>query len=69
MSRILIRFPSLHGDEFTLKYADTLNDWIELPADDLDLFVDMIETGKDSGRDNNDNDNDNVYSAHIVVYT
>ena len=52
MSRILTRFPSLHGKELSLKYADTLNDWIELPADDLDSFVDMIETAKDSARGN-----------------
>ena len=51
MSRILTRFPSLHGNELSLKYADTLNDWIELPADDLDSFVDMIETAKDSTRE------------------
>ena len=35
---------NLHGKELSLKYADTLNDWIELSADDLDSFVDMIET-------------------------
>ena len=52
MSRILTRFPSLHGKELSLKYADTLNDWIELPADDIDSFVDMIETAKDSAREN-----------------
>ena len=51
MSRILTRFPSLHGKELSLKYADT-NDWIELPADDLDSFIDMIETAKDSAREN-----------------
>ena len=47
MSRTLTWFPSLHGKELSLKYADTLNDWIELPADDLDSFVDTIETAKD----------------------
>ena len=47
MSRTLTRFPSLHEKELSLKYADTLNDWIELPADDLDSFVEMIETAKD----------------------
>lgn len=47
MSRTLTRFLSLHRKELSLKYADTLNDWIELPADDLDSFVDMIETAKD----------------------
>ena len=34
-----------------MKYADT-NDWIELPADDLDSFINMIETAKDSAREN-----------------
>ena len=52
MSRILTQFPSIHGKELSLKYADTLNDWIELPADDLDSFVDMIKTAKDSAREN-----------------
>ena len=52
MSRILTRFPSLYGKELSLKYTDTLNDWIELSADDLDSFVDMIETAKDSARGN-----------------
>lgn len=52
MSRILTRFPSIHGKELRLQYADTLNDWIELPADDLDLFVDMIAMVKDSAREN-----------------
>ena len=42
MLRILTRFPSLSRKELNLKYADT-NDWIDLPADDLDLFIDMIE--------------------------
>ena len=51
MSRILTRFTSLHGKELSLKYANT-NDWIELPADDLDSFIDMIETAKDSAREN-----------------
>ena len=52
MSRTLTRFPSLHGKELSLKYADTLNYWIELSADDVDSFVDMIETAKDSARGN-----------------
>ena len=42
---------SHHGKELSLKYEDTLNDWIELPADDLDSFVDMLETVKDSARE------------------
>ena len=45
MSRILTRFPSLRGTELSLKYADT-NDWFEIPADDLDSFINMIETAK-----------------------
>ena len=52
MFRILTRFPSLDGKELSLKYADTLNDWIELSANDLDSFVDMIETAKDSATGN-----------------
>ena len=51
MSRILTRFPSLRGTELSLKYADA-NDWIELPTDDLDSFINMIETAKDSAREN-----------------
>ena len=47
MSRTLTRFPSLYGKELSLKYADTLNYWIELSPDDLDSFVDMIEMAKD----------------------
>jgi len=35
LSRMLTRFPSLNGNELSLKYADT-NDWIELPADNQD---------------------------------
>lgn len=45
MSRILTRFPSLHGKELSLKYADTKY-WIDLPADDLDSFIDMVELEK-----------------------
>ena len=51
MERILTRYSSLRGKEVSLKYSDT-NDWIELPADDLDSFIDMIETAKDSAREN-----------------
>ena len=50
LDRILTRFTGLRGKE-VLKYADN-NDWIELPADDLDSFIDMIETAKDSAREN-----------------
>ena len=48
---ILTRFSGLRGKEVSLKYADS-NDLIELPADDLDSFIDMIETAKDSAREN-----------------
>ena len=51
INRILTRFTGLRGKEVSLKYADN-NDWIELPADDLDSFIDMIETAKDSAREN-----------------
>lgn len=51
MMRILTRFPSPHGKELSLKYADT-NDWIELPDNDLESFIDMIEIAKDSAREN-----------------
>ena len=51
LSRILTRFSGLRGKEVSLKYADN-NDWIELPADDLDSFIDMIETAKDFAREN-----------------
>ena len=44
LDRILIRFSGLRGKEVSLKYADN-NDWIELPADDLDSFIDMIHDG------------------------
>ncbi len=49
--RILTRFTSLRGKEVSIKYADN-DDWIELPADDLDSIIDMIETAKDSAREN-----------------
>ena len=48
MSRILTRFPNLHGKELSLKYADTLNDWIGLPADDLDSFVNKFLVSKET---------------------
>ena len=51
LDRILTRFSGLRSKEVSLKYADN-NDWIELPADDLDSFIDMIETAKDSAREN-----------------
>ena len=51
LDRILTRFSGLCGKEVSLKYADN-NDWIELPSDDVDSFIDMIETTKDSAREN-----------------
>ena len=51
LDRILTRFSGLRGKEVSLNYADN-NDWIELPADDLDSFIDMIETAKDFAREN-----------------
>ena len=51
LDRILTRFTGLRGKEVSLKYADN-NDWIELPADDLNSFNDMIDTAKDSAREN-----------------
>ena len=45
MARVLTRFPSLHGKELSSKFADT-NDGIELPADDPDSFIDMIDKTK-----------------------
>ena len=45
MARVLTRFPSLHGKELSSKFADT-NDGIELPADDPDSFIDMIDKAK-----------------------
>ena len=49
LDRILTRFSGLRGKEVSLKYADK-NDWMELPADDS--FINMIETAKDSAREN-----------------
>ena len=51
LDHILTRFSGLHSKEVSLKYADN-NDWIKLPTDDLDSFIDMVETGKDSAREN-----------------
>ena len=51
LDRILTRFSGLRGKEVSLEYASN-NDWIELSADDLDSFIDMIETTKDSAREN-----------------
>ena len=43
--RIEERFPSLRRNTSSVKYHDG-KDWIELPADDLDSFIDMIETAQ-----------------------
>ena len=51
LDRIFTRFTGLSSREASLKYADNY-DWIELPADDLDSFIEMIETAKDSAREN-----------------
>ncbi|KAL9978542.1 hypothetical protein ACROYT_G016069 [Oculina patagonica] len=42
LSRIQERFPSLRST-VSVKYYDG-NDWIELPADDIDSFIDMLES-------------------------
>lgn len=48
MDRISNRFVHLRGKEVTIKYFDNSNDWIYLPPDDLDSFIDMVETAKQS---------------------
>jgi hypothetical protein len=35
-----------------LKYLDSAGDWIELPMEDLDSFIDMIDTAKEASREN-----------------
>ena len=45
LCRIHERFPGLQGNEFSVKYFDG-KDSIELAADDLDSFIDMIETAQ-----------------------
>ena len=45
LRRIEQRFPSLAGSELNVKYLDG-SDWIVLPSDDLDSFIDLIETAK-----------------------
>lgn len=52
MERILERVPSLRGKEVSLKYLDDREDWIDLPVQDLDSFIDMIETARASTREN-----------------
>ena len=43
--RIQERFPSLKRNTVNVKYHD-VNDWIDLPSDDVDSFIDMIETAQ-----------------------
>ena len=51
--KISSRITSLHGKEVSMKYLDNSNDWVDLPADDIDSFIDMVETAKQS--DNREN--------------
>ncbi|KAL9983400.1 hypothetical protein ACROYT_G005567 [Oculina patagonica] len=46
LSRIQERFPSLRRSTVSVKYYDG-NDWIELPADDIDSFIDMLESAQE----------------------
>ena len=43
--RIQERFPSLGRKTVNVKYHDG-KDWIDLPSDDIDSFIDMIETAQ-----------------------
>ena len=45
-----IHWPLWQGSE--LKILRQLDDWIELPTDDWVSFIEMIETAKDSAREN-----------------
>ena len=49
LDHVLMRFTGLRGKEVSLKYADNIY-WIELPTDDLDSFINMIETANDCKR-------------------
>lgn len=46
--KIADRIPRINGKEVSLRYLDNSNDWVELPSDDLDSFIDMVETAKQS---------------------
>lgn len=48
---ILTRFPNINSG-FTLKYLDYGSDWIKLPSNGLDSFIDKIETANDSEKEN-----------------
>ena len=48
MQRILERVPSLCGKEVALKYLDDRENWVDLPIGDLDSFIDMVETARNS---------------------
>jgi hypothetical protein len=50
MQRILERFPSIYCKEIALRYLDDSEDWIDLPNEDIDSFIDTIETARDSTR-------------------
>jgi hypothetical protein len=52
MRRILERVPSLCGKEVALKYLDDREDWVDLPIGDLDSFIDMVGTARNSTREN-----------------
>ncbi|KXJ12950.1 hypothetical protein AC249_AIPGENE24099 [Exaiptasia diaphana] len=52
MEKVLERLPSLRGKEISMKYLDDRKDWIDLGTEDLDCFIDMIETARDSTREN-----------------
>ena len=45
LCRIQERFPGLRENAFSAKYFDG-KDWIELAADDLDSFIDILETAQ-----------------------
>ena len=46
LTRIQERFPSLRRSTVSVKYYDG-NDWIELPAEDIDSFIDMLQTAQE----------------------
>ena len=51
--KIANRIPSIYEKDVRMRYLDNSNDWAELPSDDLDLFIDMVETAKQSGNREN----------------
>ena len=44
--KIYTRIASLRGKELSLKYVDNGGDWVDLPANDMDSFIDMVGNGK-----------------------